>query len=75
MILARTPIVVPAARRGPGDTRTSRGLSYCARECAGCPLNPRCTPAKERRVKRWEHEAVLDAMQERLDRAPETMRI
>ena len=31
--------------------------------------------SKERRVKRWEHEAVLDAMQERLDRAPETMRI
>ena len=26
-------------------------------------------------MKRWEHEAVLDAMQERLDRAPETMRI
>ena len=32
-------------------------------------------PAKERRVKRWEHEAVLDAMQERLDRAPGSMRI
>src|SRR5499427_2147697 len=32
-------------------------------------------PAKERRVKRWEHEAVLDTMQERLDRPPKTMRI
>jgi transposase len=31
--------------------------------------------AKERRVKRWEHEAVLDAMQERLGRAPGSMRI
>ena len=30
---------------------------------------------KERRVKRWEHEAVLDAMQERLDRAPQSMRL
>jgi transposase len=38
-------------------------------------VKPRCTPAKERRVRRWEHEAILDAMQERLDRAPETMRI
>jgi hypothetical protein len=28
-----------------------------------------------RTVKRWEHEVVLDAMQERLDRAPKTMRI
>ena len=32
-------------------------------------------PAKEQRVMRWEDEAVLDAMQERLDRAPKTMRI
>jgi hypothetical protein len=38
-------------------------------------LNIALTPAKERRVKRWEHEAVLDAMQEQLDRAPKTMRI
>ena len=49
--------------------------SYRTRECAGCPLKPRCTPAQERRVKRWEHEAVLDATQERLDRAPGSMRI
>jgi hypothetical protein len=38
-------------------------------------LKPKCTPAKERRVKRWEHGAILDAMQERLDRVPRTMRI
>jgi hypothetical protein len=44
-------------------------------KCAGCVLKSKCTPAKERRVKRWEHEAVIDAMQERLDRAPENMRI
>ena len=30
---------------------------------------------KQRRVKRWEHEAVLDAMQTRLDNAPEMMRV
>ncbi|TGD95235.1 IS1182 family transposase [Methylobacterium nonmethylotrophicum] len=43
--------------------------------CAGCPLKPRCTPAKTRRVKRWVHEGVLDAMQERLDRMPDAMLI
>jgi len=43
--------------------------------CAGCTLKPRCTPAKTRRVKRWVHEGVLDAMQERLDRMPEVMMI
>src|SRR6202044_2570242 len=39
-----------------------------------CALRLRHTPSKERRVKRWEHEAVLDAMQERLERAPRAMR-
>ena len=36
--------------------------------CLGCALKPRCTPAQTRRVKRWVHEGVLDAMQGRLDR-------
>jgi hypothetical protein len=31
------------------------------------------TSGKERRIKRWEHEAI-DAMQERLDRRPDAMR-
>ena len=39
------------------------------------PLKSRCTSGKERRIKRWEHEAVIDAMQERLDRRPDAMRI
>jgi transposase len=39
-----------------------------------CALKSKCTPSKERRVKRWEHE-VLDTMRERLDRAPQSMRI
>jgi hypothetical protein len=51
---------------------TLRG--YWTSKCAGCALKAQCTPAKERRIRRWEHEAVLDAMQQRLDRAPETMR-
>ena len=42
----------------------------------GCPARPikaRCTPAKMRRITRWEHEAVLDPMQRRLDQAPDAM--
>ena len=39
-------------------------------------MRPQCTTSPEpRRIKRWEHEAVLDAMQARLDHAPEMMRI
>jgi transposase len=48
---------------------------YWTSNCAGCALKPQCTPAPQRRVRRWEHEAVIDAMQARLDRKPEAMRI
>ena len=42
--------------------------------CAGCAIKRQCTTGKERRVKHWEHEGVVDAMQQRLDQAPDTMR-
>ena len=32
------------------------------------PIKSRCTPAKERRSTRWEHEAVLEAVQRCLDK-------
>ena len=41
--------------------------------CVTCPLKPRCTAENVKRVKRWKHEGVLDAMQDRLDRMPEAM--
>ena len=43
--------------------------------CRTCPLKAQCTPSKERRVTRWEHEAVIEAMQARLDRKPDAMRV
>jgi len=43
--------------------------------CQACKLKPKCTPSLERRVSRWEHEAVIEAMQARLDRKPNAMRI
>lgn len=42
--------------------------------CPTCPLKAQCTPSKERRITRWEHEAVVDAMQRRMDLAPCAMR-
>lgn len=38
-------------------------------------MKPQCTPSTQRRVRRWEHEAVLDEMQLRLSNAPEMMRV
>src|SRR3546814_15448833 len=43
--------------------------------CPTCALKPRCTLDKIKRVKRWEHEGVLDKMQARLDRMREAMTI
>jgi hypothetical protein len=48
---------------------------YWSSACPDCPLKAQCTTGQERRIKRWEHEAVLEAMQARLDNAPEMMRI
>jgi transposase len=43
--------------------------------CLTCALKPRCTPEKVKRLKRWQHEGVLDKMQARLERMPEAMTI
>jgi transposase len=48
---------------------------YWSSACKGCPLKTQCTSSPQRRVKRWEHEAVIDAMQQRLDQDPDKMRI
>ena len=48
---------------------------YATPACRGCLLKPDCTTGPERRIRRWEHEAVIDAMQERLSKTPEQMRL
>jgi Transposase DDE domain len=37
-------------------------------------MKARCTTGKERRITRWEHEHVLEAVQRRLDEHPHKMR-
>ena len=49
--------------------------SYWCSVCPACSMKAQCTTGKERRVKRWEHEATLEAMQARLDRDPDKMRV
>jgi transposase len=48
---------------------------YWSSNCKGCALKDKCTPSQQRRVTRWEHQDVLDKMQERLDQNPDAMRI
>jgi transposase len=47
---------------------------YWTSACSKCPLKSQCTTGPERRVARWEHEHVVEAVQERLDKNPEAMR-
>ena len=47
--------------------------SYWTDGCLSCAIKSDCTTGRERRIKRWEHEAVLDAMQKRLDQVPQAM--
>jgi hypothetical protein len=44
--------------------------SYWFGACADCVLKDKCTPGKERRIRRWEHEDVLDRVQKRLEDDP-----
>lgn len=46
---------------------------YWTSACPRCPIKTQCTTSSYRRIGRWEHEAVLEAMQRRLDRKPNTM--
>jgi hypothetical protein len=48
---------------------------YWSSACTQCSIKDRCTTSKYRRIRRWQHEHVLDSMQERLDRRPEMMRV
>jgi transposase len=48
---------------------------YWTNSCHTCPIKQQCTTARERRITRWEHEHVLEAVQTRLDNNPQAMRI
>ena len=48
---------------------------YWTGACRQCPLKSQCAKEPERRIKRWEHEHVLEAVQERLDANPQAMRV
>lgn len=59
-------------------TSVEQGLTihrYWSSACPQCPLKRQCTPSDYRRISRWEHEAVLETMQKRLNEAPETARL
>jgi transposase len=48
---------------------------YWTSACRTCTIKDQCTTGKERRITRWEHEHVLEAVQQRLDKNPQAMRV
>ena len=59
-------------------TTVERGMTlhkYWPSACPRCPIKAQCTSSDYRRIARWEHEAVLEAMQDRLERQPDAMRL
>ena len=69
----------PAGGRAPKRmTTVERGMimhRYWSSACPLCVLKEQCTPSPFRRITRWEHEDVLDKMQQRLDRSPRASRL
>jgi len=58
-------------------TNVENGLRlrrYWTNACRTCALKSRCTTGVQRRITRWEHEDVLEAVQRRLDQDPQAMR-
>ena len=48
---------------------------YWTGVCGTCDLKDQCTTAPQRYIRRWEHEAVLEKVQARLDHNPDAMRV
>ena len=58
-------------------TNVENGLTlrrYWTNACRTCALKSRCTTGVQRRITRWEHEHMLEAVQQRLDQDPQAMR-
>lgn len=68
---------MPCGRAGhPSIRNGEKGLAlniYWSSACPKCPIKEQCTTSNYRRIRRWEHEDVLERMQHRLDRKPDAM--
>ena len=59
--------------RFTGDDRGKVIRKYWSSACPNCPMKPQCTTGKNRRVTRWEHEAVMEKLEARMEQHPKIM--
>ena len=60
--------------RFTAEERGQKLRRYWTDACRTCSIKAQCTTGKERRITRWEHEEVVEAVQQRLDKNPDAMR-
>ena len=71
----RCPAGQRAIYRFTGEEGGLQLRRYWSSACPQCPMKAQCTPSNYRRISRWEHEAVLEAVQRRLDKNPDAMKV
>jgi transposase len=64
-----------ATYRFTGEQQGLQVRRYWSSACPQCSMKTQCTPSSHRRITRWEHEAVLEATQRRLDRMQDAMTV
>jgi transposase len=71
----RCPAGEKLAHHFTADENDQKMRIYLTKACRICPLKDQCTTSNERRIKRWEHEHVVEAAQTRLVQNPQAMRV
>ncbi len=71
----RCPAGEKLAHHFTADEDGQKMRIYLTKACRTCPLKDQCTTSNERRIRRWEHEHVVEAVQTRLDQTPRAMRV
>ena len=71
----RCPAGEKLAHHFTADEDGQKMRIYLTKACCTCPFKDQCTTSNERRIKRWEHEHVVEAAQTRLDQNPQAMRV
>src|ERR1700757_1054585 len=78
-VAAEDAYVCPSGQRlAYSFTTKDKGLvlrRYRTNACQSCAIKHSCTTGKERLISRWDHEAVLETVQARLDHHPEKMTV
>ena len=78
-IAERDEYQCPAGQRATRRfTTIENGLTlnrYWSSGCPQCKMKAQCTTSVYRRITRWEHEAVLERMQARLERTPQASKL